>query len=426
MNLETITTILVEEAETLRKRNTLDLSMFPEADIPKIYAAAAEGTLQKRDFKATGHYLYLGKQWEILLKLGVPFFHSQDEEERKAGRHFLEILAWHDMLPENAAIELADDILEYDGEHSRYLAARVLAAGKARERAKQIAYRFFNEGNPEDGRPFLEVTGKKLTTDEVARFAEIALRHGKHKETFELYKSQSLQIPKDQAKAIAHGDLREWLLNLVIEYMDKTKNSFTPDEFKELAGGIFAAGDHNEALTLYTRAGKLVSAEDYRTRGEQILSQVKEIESSRSSYSPGIVWPTVSTAFTYLFRSDPKKAKQRIAQYADALLDQPDFAKISSNVEAFGKIYEMLEIPIPVDKALKAARMSEEKGKYGEAAKFYAAAGMNDVAKRMGYLALKSDNGWEREYGSMNAFTVARDNDGQAVVRFIEKNLRTF
>src|SRR3989338_8635460 len=108
MNLETITTILVNNAKTFIGRNALDMSMFPEAEVPRIYAAAAEGTLKNRDFDATAHYLRLGKQWARLLELGVPFFHSKDEEEQKTGTLFLGILMRHDTLPEATAVELAD------------------------------------------------------------------------------------------------------------------------------------------------------------------------------------------------------------------------------------------------------------------------------------------------------------------------------
>ncbi|MEK6845240.1 MAG: hypothetical protein AABY26_00660 [Nanoarchaeota archaeon] len=424
MNLETITNILVENAEQLRRGNSLDMSMFPEAEIPRIYAAAAEGTLRKRDFDSTGHYLFLGKQWGRLLELGVPFFHSRDESEQKAGMHFLEILMGHDKLPEDVAIELADHLLKQ--EHSSYTAATALAAGNATKRAGEIADVFFNEGNLEEGMRFFKVTGKKLANDEVTRFAGIALERGRYKDVFELYESQSLSLPKDRAKIIASCDAGGWMFDRVVKYLDKTKKPFSPEEFKELADATFKAGNHDKALEIYERAGKSVSPEDYLNRGEQILDRVKEIESSRSSWSSVDVWPSISAAYAYLSKGRPKEAKQRIAKYADALLDQPDFANMSSNAEEFGKIYTMLNMPLPIDKALKAARLSEEKEKYGEAAKFYAAAGMNDVAKRMGNLALRSDNDWQRKYGSQNAFNAAGDKDGLAVAQFIEKNLRRY
>ena len=44
----------------------------------------------------------------------------------------------------------------------------------------------------------------------------------------------------------------------------------------------------------------------------------------------------------------------------------------------------------------------------------------------MGNLALTSDNDWQREYGSKDAFEAAGDKDGLAVVQFMEKNLRRY
>ena len=425
MNLETITNILVDNAKKFRNK-TLDMSMFEKAEIPRIYAAAAEGTLKNRDFDSTGSYLYLGKQWERLLELGTPFLHSEDVSEQEAGKNFLTILAHHAKLPKDTAIELADHILKNDGKYSRHQAVAALAAGNAKERASQEAYKFFNEGEIEDGERFLEVSGKKLTNDEVVRFAEIALKKENYKDAFKLYESRSLSIPIDQAKTIANGDVGGWLFDNVVSYMDKNKDTFATKEFKEFADAIFEAGNHDSALKIYERAGKLVSSDDYNSRGEQILGQVREIESNRTSYTFGSVWPSIKTAFEYLSKKNPKEAKQRIAQYADSLLDQPDLARASSNTEAFWKIYEMIGTPIPFNRALKAGQLSEKKQKYDEAAKFYATAGMNDAAKRMGDLALRSDNDWQREYGSREAFEAAGDKDGLAVAQFIEKNLRKY
>ena len=60
---------------------------------------------------------------------------------------------------------------------------------------------------------------------------------------------------------------------------------------------------------------------------------------------------------------------------------------------------------------------------YGLAAKSYAAAGMNDDAKRMGYMALKIDDAWQRNYQAEAAFKAAGDEDGLAVVKFMRENL---
>ncbi|MBI2146371.1 hypothetical protein HYU22_03460 [Candidatus Woesearchaeota archaeon] len=427
MDLEIIINILVDNAKQFTGRERLDMSMFPEADVPRIYAAAAEGTLRHRDFDATSHYLFLGKQWARLLELGVQFFHSNAEEEQKAGKMFLEIVACHNKLPETTAVELADHILKHDGEYSRYRAVRALAAGKAAQRAEQVAYQFLEEGNLEDGTKFLKVTGKKLSLEEVTRFAGVALERGQYREAFELYQLHARSLPKERAKAIANANLNangSWIFDQVVEYMDKRKNPFTAEEFKGFADAIFDAGGHAEALKLYERAGKAVSSDEYRAKGEQILGQVREIESSRSSYSLGSLWPTVSAAFAYLSRSDPQEAQHRVAQFANSLLDQPDFAKMSSNVDAFGLIYEMVSMPLPVDKALIAAQLSEKKGRYDQAAKFYVAARMKDAAKRMGELALKSDDNYQREYGAREAFKAAGDEVGLAAAKFLENNLR--
>lgn len=425
MNLETITNILVDNAEAFRNR-TPDMSMFPEAEVAKIYAAAAEGTLRNRDLESTGHYLILGKHWERLLELGVPFFRSRDEKEQEAGKHFLEILVGHNKLPEDIAIELANNILKNDGEYSRYRAAAALKAGDATERAEEVAYDFFNQGNLEDGESFLKVSGKKLTDDEITLFAGAALKQQNYKGTFELYESQSMKLPKDRAKVIANSDIGSWLFDRVVEYMSKNKNPFTTEEFKEFADTMFETGNHKQALKVYKKAGRAISSEEYRIRGEQILDQVKEIEGNRTGYSPGEVWPTVRNAFDYFYKDNKRKAKKRIARYADSLLDQEDFAVAGSNVEAFAKIYEMVKMNIPVNRALQAARISEEKEKYGLAAKFYAAAGMKDAAKRVGDLALRSDSDYQKEYGSREAFKAAGDKDGLAVAEFIERNLSRF
>ena len=84
--------------------------MFPKEQVPDIYAKSAEGAFQRKDFEATGYYLFLGQRWDKLLEWGKSFCHSKSDEERKAGRYFLETLMCHDNLPEDVATELANDI----------------------------------------------------------------------------------------------------------------------------------------------------------------------------------------------------------------------------------------------------------------------------------------------------------------------------
>ncbi len=424
MNLETITNVLVDNAEKFRERHSLDMSMFPIDEVPRIYAAAAEGTLRNRDFRATAQYLFSGKQWGRLLELGVPFFHSANEEEKTAGKYFLEILMCHYKLPKDTAIELADHILENDGEHYASRAAMALAAGNAKERADELANQFFNEGKLVDGLNFLNVAGKNLSTGVVDRLSDIALENKRPEEAFKLYESLQLVIPRDKAKKIADRGINHWILDSIIKYQDKSKTPFSSEEFRSFADAIFNSGNYENALKFYERAGDSISKEGYKSRGEQILSKVTEIESSITGWCPGKVWQSVRNAFEYLSKNDLNEAKKRLSQYADSLLYQSDFAKAGSNVEAFGKIYEMIELQIPFPQALKAAKVCEDKKSYGEAAKFYAAAGMKDAAKRMGDSALKSNNNWEKKYGSSEAFNAVGDKDGLAVVKFIEKNLR--
>ena len=93
VSLDNIVAILVNKSEYFRDRN-IDLSMFPKKDVPKIYARAAEGTREKRDFLITGTYLLNGKLWDQIRELGVSYFHSSNEAEKEAGVYFLRILAF--------------------------------------------------------------------------------------------------------------------------------------------------------------------------------------------------------------------------------------------------------------------------------------------------------------------------------------------
>ena len=224
------------------------------------------------------------------------------------------------------------------------MAATALRSGNAIQKAEQIAHEFFENGNFKDGKHFFEITGKKLTAEEVTRFAGIALKFLRYEDALELYKSQKLILPKDRANTIANSSLGEWIFDRVVEYMDETKNSFTAEEFKDFADAIFNTSKYEKALKLYERAGKIVSSDEYKAKGEQILEQVRDIESSRSFYSSGVMWPTISSAFAYLSKSNINEAKQRIVQFADSLLEQADFAKISSNAEFFVEIYKMIEM----------------------------------------------------------------------------------
>jgi len=422
VDLEKITDMLVEDAKKFRGRDSIDLSMFPEEKATEIYELAAMKALEKKDYEAVRTFLYNGKLWNKILELGKSFFHSDEEVKQKYGKHFLETLVFNQQqLPKNIAIELADHILEHDGEHYRYRAARALNSGKAIERAKEVGFQFFEKGNFEDGMAFLEISKKKLSNEEVKKYAEVAFKNGRYSDVFEFYQLKNLDVPKDRAKILINADQMR-LFDKVFDYMEKTKNPFTPEDIKEFADQFFEGRSYEKALDLYKKAGDLISGEDYKQMGHQILSLVTEIESSLTAWTPGIVWPTVRIAYSYLSKKSSKEAKKEIARYADTLLEKENFAKISSNVLQFGMLYEMIEMKIPVDKALKAAHMAEEKEKYDEAAKFYVAAGKPEEAKRMGYLALKSDNDWQRRYGSKKCFEVAGDDEDSALSEFVEKN----
>jgi len=422
-NLETIVNILTDNAPKFLKKHPIDMSMFSEKDIPKIYSAAADKTLKKGDFDSAGGYLCLGKHWGKLLELGTSFFHGKDEKEIMAGKKFLKVLLYYNQsLPQNTAIELAEHILEHDEKWVYQDAAAALAAGNATDRAEQIAYKFFGKGNFENGALFLTVAGKKLTSEEVNLFAGEALKHRKYEDGFQFYKMQSLSLPNDRAKIIAYESIGTELFEEIIEYMDQTRTPFSKKEFKELGDAIFEAGHHEEALEIYKRASKEFSPREYWMKGERILEEARSIESRRDSFSPREVWPTVKDAFSYLSEKDVKEARLRMAKYADSLLGQPDFAKICSNAEEFGKIYEMIKMPMPVNEALNAAYLFEKKKRYGDAAKFYAAAGRRDEARRMGNLALSVDNDWQKRYETIAALKAANYPHDQKVIKFIEQN----
>ena len=424
MDLERIVNILVDNAEELRHASKIDMSMFPQEQVPIIYAKAAEGTFQKRDFETTGRYLYLGQQWEQLLQWGVYLYHSGSDKEKKAGKNFLEILMCHNKLPEEISIELANDILAHEGEYSRFRAAMALDAGRAVTRAEEVANQFLNEGRYSDGTKFLAVAGKKLSDKQVKKYSEIALEKGMYKDAFEFYEQQKLPIPHNRAKVIAIDGKESWLFNRVVKYMDETQHSFTPKDFKEFGDKFFEEGNQWEALNIYERAGDTIQPQEYKTKGEQILAQSRAIESTRNAWSHGQPLPSIKLAFDYLSRYNLEEAKQRIAKFANNLLEEGDFVRFDHNFSQFGILYEMIDLPLPVDKALIAAQIAENNKAYDEAAKYYVAAGMKDAARKMGDIAIRSDNNWQKTYGARNCFELAGDEEGLAIISFLEKNTR--
>ncbi|MBI4141172.1 hypothetical protein HY485_05025, partial [Candidatus Woesearchaeota archaeon] len=194
--------------------------------------------------------------------------------------------------------------------------------------------------------------------------------------------------------------------------------------FKEFGDKLFERQDYDAALELYEKAKDAISSQEYCSKAEQILAASKQIEQNRTSWSSNTVFPTVRTAYAYLSIGSPQDAKQRIARYADELLEQEDFAEISSNTQQFWLIYDMLKMLMPSNKAFKAATKAEADKEYDLAAKFYSTAGMPDCAKRLGMNALKSNNDWQRYYGAVNAFAAAQDEEGTAIAKFINKHLR--
>lgn len=424
VDLEKITDILVKNAQKFGTMNKIDMSMFSKNKIPEIYNLAATKALEKEDYDAVGTFLYHGNLWNRLLEIGDKFFHSDEKNKKEAGKHFLEILMCHYKLPKDIAVELADDILENDGEHSRYRAVMALRAGKAIDQAEEIGYHFLEEGNFEDGMRFLNLAKKDLSDKEVEKYAKIALEKGRFEDVLKFHQFTTLDMSKDRARTIIKANPN--LFDEVFAYMEEMEDSFTPEEIKEFADQFFEAEEYKKALGLYEKAGNLISGDGYIKKGEEIILFTKKIESQRTSWSPGKVWPTLDIAHAYFSKKSPEEAKQRIASYADALLEKDDFARISSNISQFGMLYKMLKMKIPVDKALKAAQLSEKKGRYDEAAEFYVAAGKPEEAKRLGNLALNSENSYQQEYGAKACFKLAGDKEGLALYEFIKKNLRRY
>ncbi|MCG2718953.1 MAG: hypothetical protein L6408_09015 [Nanoarchaeota archaeon] len=313
VDLEKITNILVENSKKLRGMNTIDMSMFPGEKVPEIYNTAATKALEKKDYDAVGTFLFHGKLWDRLLELGDKFFHSEDEKEKEAGKHFLELLMCNHKLPQDIAIELAENILENDGQYSRYIAVRALNAGRASTKAEEVGYQFLEEGNFEDAMQFLSLEEKDLSDEEVEKYAKSALENGRYKDVLAFHQFITLDMPKDRAKTLIESEPR--LFDEVFKYMEEMGDPFTPEETKEFADQFFEDCDYQKALEIYEKAGDLISGDDYKIFGEQILSSTKEVESQRSSYSPGTVWPTVSMAYAYFSKKSPKEAKQTISSY---------------------------------------------------------------------------------------------------------------
>ena len=422
-NLERIVNVLVDRAEDLRHNNDPDMSMFPKEQVPEIYTKAAERTFQKKDFESTAHYLYLGHNWDKLLELGIPLYHSESEEERKAGKYFLDSLIQHTNIPEDLAVELAEEMISKQVP-DYYWAAIALNSGKAVTRAGELANQLLGDGRYDDGIRFLAVAGKKLSDDEREKYSDAALENGKPEDAFKFYSELELPIPYDKAKAMIDGKNR-WLFDTVLKYVNKTGNSFTPQDFREFGDKFFDEENYYTALKVYVNAGRIIKKEEYRVLGEQILSESKRIERERTSWSGGVL-PSVKIAFDYLSKHSRRKARQRIAQYADNLLEEEDFAKFGTNILHFGEIYKMIGVSIPIDTALKAAQIAEKKERYSEAAEYYMVAGMKDDAKRMGNTALQSDNDWQKRYGARDCFQAANDKEGLAIAEFLDKNLRGY
>ena len=204
--------------------------------------------------------------------------------------------------------------------------------------------------------------------------------------------------------------------------MDKNKNPFIAEDFKEFGDKFYDEEKYERALEVYERARNTIQPEEYKTRGEQILSQSKKIESERSSYSPDEPMPSVKIAFNYLLKHNVKKAKERITQYANNLLEKEDFARVGPNFSQFGKLYEMIGVPIPVDKALIAAQIAEKRKKYFEAAEYYAIAKKKNDVKRMGDVALQGDNDWLKNHNARKCFQLVKNKEGRAIVEFLTKN----
>jgi len=421
IDLERIADVFVANKKKFARKNSLDMSMFPKEKVSEIYIKAAERTFQEKDFDSTRHYLFLGRIGDKLLEWGVLLYQSKVEKERKAGKNFLETLVYFDKIPKDIAIELAEDIIsEKHPDYSR--AALALYRGGALTKAEELSKKLLNEGIHEGGVKFLATAGKRLSNKERRKYSEIALEKERPEDAFKFYEGRKLSLSKRRAKDIINGTKKEWLFDDVIKHMDKNKNPFIAQDFKMFGDNFFNKEKYSKALEVYERARDTIQPEEYKTKGEQILSQSKKIESERTSYSPDESMPSVKIAFDYLSKHNVKEAKRRIVQYADNLLEKEDFAKVGPNFSQFGKLYEMIGMKIPADKALIAAKMAEEKKEYHEAARYYFDAGRKNDVRRMGNFSLKSNDAWKRIRGAEECFELLKNKEDLAIIKFLDKN----
>jgi hypothetical protein len=400
MELERIVNLMVKNHKTLERRNTIDMSMFPEDSVQPIFSAAAEKALEQGNLDAVSNFLYQGKIWDRMLELGKKYFHSTDEENRKTGKGFLEILMCHHKLPKDIAIELGNDILKNDGEYSRYRAVMAFKAGNALKRAEEVAYELLGGGNFEDGFRFLSLAKKDLSDAETRKYANIALKNKRYTDCLAFHQSITLDMSVSTALKLIEGD--EKIFDDVIKYMDEMDESFSKQDFMEFGEGFFNKGKYDKSLEMYKRAGDAVEKNYYKTLGERILASEK---------------PNFHSACDFLSAHNKKDAKKRLLDIANELQVYEDIAR-------FEGIYGILKMKLPADLAEKAAEFSEAKGKYSEAAKFYEVAGKNDKVREMGNRYLESDDSFDVRYNAEQCFEMIKDKEGLAVTKFYKKNIR--
>lgn len=403
MELERIVNLMVKNKGTLNKKDALDMKMFPEDSIKPIFSAAAEKALEQEDLDSASSFLYQGKIWDKMLKLGKKYFSRINKKDREIGKNFLVTLMHHDKLPKNLSIELGNDILRNE-EHSRYMAAMAFKAGNALKRAEEVAYELLGEGDFEDGLRFLSITGKDLSNAELQKYANIALENERYEDCLSFHQLVTLDMPIDTAKKVIKGD---WgLFDDVIKYMDEMDESFSRQEFAEFGHIFFNNKNYDKSLEIYRRAGNAVTKDEYKVLGEAILSHSERLIEFGSAYD-------------FLSMHNKKDAKKRLLDIANDLQSYKD-------IREFEKIYGILKMKFPMDLAKKAAKLSEAEGKYDEAAKFYKIIGKNEKVREIGNKFLESDNSFDVRYKAENCFEMIKDKEGLAITKFYAKNIKRY
>jgi hypothetical protein len=427
--LDNVVNLLISEHENLASGN-LDISHIPKVQQDAIIKLAIEKAQTLNLDEETRNLLYYSKDWGTLLSMAQEKINSPDVEIQKKGlRSLWPLVKSQQQIPTDLAIrmvelELEEHIEEYTSHEYRWkdLCAG-LFFGNAKEKAKELGYKLFKEGNFEQGMNFMLAASYKPKKKELLESSKVAFFKGRLEDVLEFYKYRKIVPSPETARQIIlaarnndNKAIGKSVIDNIFKYLEDRKAPLTEDDYKEQGDLYFECrvhGDPHYALDYYKKAGNKITPEEFQKKGIKILNN----ESNRGE-------DQYKLAFEYLKFAGKANAVRIMKEKADSI--------VWKHVDDVKLIYNLINRKISRETAMIAVQAALSNNDYDGAAEFYIIAKLPQRANNLGYAALNrvnknvdsgtsKNNNFKLIFEAKNIFEMTNDKNGVEIANAYEK-----